>query len=361
MTFLADVAQGRDNNFNLIRMIAATGVLVSHAWPLALGSGAVQPLQTLTGHSLGTLCVYVFFVISGFLIAASFERRSSHAMFVASRIARLFPGLFVSVALVALLLGPLVSSLSPGAYFSSSEVYSFIWRNTLLAWPQFTLPGVFEDNPYPTVEGSIWTLVHEAICYVGVFLAGLMGLIANRLRGTVALLLLLALWFAIELFGWSIHPRLMELHSLALPFAVGTFLYIWRDRVPLSAVLCIIFLALSALTKSTVFYEFVLICTIAYITFWLAYIPRGVLLAYNRLGDYSYGIYIYAFPIQGLAVWAFGPMTPEANILWSLPPTLLLSILSWHLIEKPSLGARESLAAWLSLSPQPRKTKTSSN
>ena len=106
MRYLGDYSRGRDNNLNLIRMIAAAGVLVSHAWPLTMGSGAVQPLVRVTGHSLGTICVYVFFAISGFLIAASFDR-SDTIRFVAARVLRLVPGLFVSVAVVALLMGPM--------------------------------------------------------------------------------------------------------------------------------------------------------------------------------------------------------------------------------------------------------------
>ncbi|MEX0279704.1 MAG: acyltransferase family protein [Arenibacterium sp.] len=360
MLMLSDRTEGRNNNLNLIRMLAATGVLVSHAWPIALGSQSIQPLVRLTGHSMGTLAVYIFFVISGFLIAASFERSRSHTLFVASRIARLIPGIFVSVVLVALVMGPLVTSMNPVAYLTSPDPWQFIIRNTTLVWPQFTLAGVFTDNPYPTVEGSIWTLVHEAICYVGVFVAGLLGLISRRVWGTVAILALTLVWAILPSAVDNLHPRLLELHKLVLPFIFGTALYLWQDRVPLSLPLAVGLVLLTALVKGTAFYEITLIIALGYATFWLAYVPRGFLLAYNRLGDYSYGIYIYAFPMQGLAVWAFGPMTPEANILWSFPPTLALSILSWHLIEKPALGAREALAGWLSFNPV-RKTKTTSD
>jgi len=76
---------------------------------------------------------------------------------------------------------------------------------------------------------------------------------------------------------------------------------------------------------------------LGYAVFWLAYVPRGRLLIYNRLGDYSYGIYIYAFPLQGAVIWFFGPMTPGMNIAISLPITLLFAVLSWHLVEAPAL------------------------
>ena len=92
--------------------------------------------------------------------------------------------------------------------------------------------------------------------------------------------------------------------------------------------------------RDTPFYDIFLLITLAYGVFWLAYIPSGRIRVFNQMGDYSYGIYIYAFPMQGLAVWLFGPMTPYENMAWALPMTLAPSILSWHLIEKPALDAR---------------------
>ena len=80
------------------------------------------------------------------------------------------------------------------------------------------------------------------------------------------------------------------------------------------------------------------VLALAYSLFWLAYVPRGRILAYNRLGDYSYGMYIYAFPLQGLMVWLWGPMTPGLNIALALPATLVCSVASWHLVEAPALS-----------------------
>ena len=70
---LGSVSRGRDNNLNLIRLLAAAAVLVSHAYPITLGDGAEEPLTAELGFTLGTVAVYVFFAISGFLIAGSYE------------------------------------------------------------------------------------------------------------------------------------------------------------------------------------------------------------------------------------------------------------------------------------------------
>lgn len=347
MQYLGDVSQNRDNNFNLIRAIAASAVLVSHAYPIALGPGATEPLTDLTGYSLGGLAVYVFFAISGFLITASFERSSSVASFLSARMLRLVPGLAVSLVLVAFVIGPVVTVLPLGEYFSTSGVYSFLMRNMALIWPQYTLPGVFEANPFPTIEGSIWTLFHEVVCYMGVLVIGLFGILQRRGLMVVAVGLYLIFWVTGEFSDVAFPGKIDAWRRLSLPFAIGVVFYVWRARLPLSiwgmAGLCTITFAL----RGTQAYDFLFIVSLCYGTFWLAYMPKGFVRAYNRIGDYSYGIYIYAFPMQGLAVWAFGPMSPMENMLIAFPLTVLPSILSWHFLEEPALGYRKKMAAKL--------------
>jgi peptidoglycan/LPS O-acetylase OafA/YrhL len=335
---LADAATGRNNNLNLIRMVAATAVLVSHAWPIALGPGTPEPLHALTGYSLGGLAVFAFFTISGFLIAASYDRSRTYRQFLLARTLRLFPALVVSLLLVAFVMGPLVTTLPLMAYLTDPGVYTFMVRNTALIVPQYTLPGVFETNPYPTVEGSIWTLVHEVACYIGVFLLGVAGLLRRRQMMAALFLAYLAGWLAVPVLGIGLHPRVDALRELSLPFALGAALYLWRDRIVLSPVIAMGLIAVTVLARDTVLQGPATVTALGYTLFWLAYVPGGAVRRYNLIGDYSYGIYIYAFPIQGLMVWLLGPMTPMENILWSLPPTLAVSVLSWHIVEKPALS-----------------------
>ncbi len=340
MPLLADVAQGRDNNFNLIRFVAATAVLVSHAWPIGLGIGTQQPLKALTGHTLGGIAVFVFFAASGFFIAASFSRSRSSERFLLARTMRLFPGLVVSLLLVGLVMGPLVSDLAPGAYFTSPETFTFLLRNAALALPQYTLPGVFEANPYPTVEGSIWTLIHEVACYMLIFMAGVTGLLWRRGAMTLVLLAYAVLWILPDIFDLHVPGRLAATRELSLPFVMGTALWIWRDRVVLSlwgiAGLC----ALAWAGYGTLAGFPLLMAALTYGMFWCAYVPGGAIRSFNRLGDYSYGMYIYAFPLQGLAVWLAGggAMDPWVNIALALPMTLICAVASWHLVERPALA-----------------------
>ena len=337
MIFLGDVSKGRDNNLNLIRMVAASAVLVSHAFPIDRGTGADEPLRRLVGHSLGTLSVYVFFLISGFLITASFRHTSGTGRFVAARALRLFPGLAVSLLAVAFLLGPVVTGLPVTTYLGDGRTWRFLAANVTMAFPQYTLPGVFVDNPYPTVEGSIWTLIHEVACYGLVLIAGLCGLLRGR-----------RIWILIGLYalGWALSlalpqllpPRLQTLQTLSLPFFAGMCGWMFRDRIALSFLGVALTFAIWIVARDTPVAFLALVVFLGYAVAWLAYVPRGIVRAYNRQGDYSYGVYIYAFPLQGLVVWAFGSVGPALNVILAFPPTLLAAIVSWHLVEKPALG-----------------------
>ncbi|MBI1220928.1 MAG: acyltransferase family protein [Rhodobacteraceae bacterium] len=338
MRRLGDVAQGRDNNFNLIRLCAATAVLVSHAWPLTGGPGTPEPLQRLTGHSLGTLAVYVFFAVSGFFVSASFARRASAADFLIARGLRLFPALAVSLLLVVLVLGPVVTTLPLAEYLGAPGTARFLLRNLALVDPLYSLPGVFEANPYPKVEGSIWTLGYEVACYAMVCLAGLTGLTQRPRPLALAFGAYGVMWVAAA----TVHlpQRVEDLHLLSLPFVLGMAAWHARDRLPLSFAGVAALVLLAVLLRPTAAAFPALVAALAYATFWAGYLPLRAARLWNRAGDYSYGLYVYAFPVQGLVVWALGALTPAQNIALALPPTLALAVLSWHLIEKPALALR---------------------
>lgn len=340
MILLGTRARGRENNLNLVRMIAATAVLVSHAWPITLGPDAVEPFSAFIGQSLGTMAVYVFFTISGYLIASSYAGNPDPSRFLLARFLRLFPGLFASLLVVTFVMAPLVSAYSPGANPTGSDLVRFLVRNLTLVSPQYDLPGVFDTNPYPAIEGSIWTLLYEVACYLGVLMIGLAGAFLAPWRLWAVLAFYALLWFTFPFWGGGLHPKLDALQRLSFPFALGVFFYALRHRLPLSPGAVPVLFLLWYLLSGTAMAEPAMAVALGYSAFWLAYVPRGPILSYNRLGDYSYGVYIYAFPVQGLAVWMFGAMTAIQNILIALPVTVLCAVVSWHFIEAPALDLR---------------------
>ncbi|MFN3819233.1 acyltransferase family protein [Blastomonas sp.] len=335
---LAEAAATKANHLNLIRAIAATAVLLSHAWPISLGYNSVEPFQPLIGYTLGEIAVLVFFAISGFLISASYDRSRSPRRYVIARTARLIPGLFVSVVFVAFLIGPFVTSLGISRYLTHQGVYEFIIRNVTLIWPQFQLPGVFEDNPIPNIEGSIWTLAYEVACYVGVLGLGLLGFFDRHLVIKIALssLIVCIVWF--QILDIPVHARLHALINFSLPFVIGMAFYVWRKNILLSPLAAVIITTVAISLRNLPIYHALMSFALTYSIFTVAYMRSTVAEKYNLLGDYSYGIYIYAFPIQGLMVHLFGPLTPIENVALALPITIVLAIASWHWVEKPALA-----------------------
>lgn len=339
---LEELAVGRDNNFNLLRMLAATGVLVSHAYPITLGPGALQPFQAaLGGVTLGSICVYVFFAISGFFIAQSFDRTRSRMDFLRARALRLFPALLVVLLVTVIVAGLWLTTALPGAYWAAVPEYMI--RNLTLFKLQFVLPGVFEAVPYgPPINGSLWTLNYEVLCYAGVFLIGVLGLL--RKPGVMAAVMAaIVLAYAVVMMAQP-HPRLISLADLGLPFAIGTALYVWRSwivldlRVALGLGLATLALRLGGGDQvwAMTLFKPVFVLWLSYTIFLAGYWRTPMLLAYNRLGDYSYGIYIYAFPLQQLMAH-LGLQTPMANMAAAFAATLLCAVLSWHLVEGPAL------------------------
>ncbi|SFI49513.1 acyltransferase family protein [Jannaschia pohangensis] len=341
---LAEASEGRDNNLNLLRFVAAFAVLVSHAWPLASGRGTMEPLEGLIGHSLGAVAVTVFFVASGFLITGSWVRRPQVADFVAARVLRLFPALLVVLLATVVILGPWLTDLSPRAYVADPLTWTYLPRNLSLALLQYDLPGVFRTAPYPeAINGSLWTLFHEAACYALVLALGVAGWITGRMGAVFAA-------YAVFYLGGAavgFDGRLGLFHGLSLPFVLGMAGWVWRDRIVLIWPVGLALLALALVSRDMPWAAEMLVLALAYWTALLAYRPGGMLRRWNRMGDYSYGIYIWAFPVQQVVVHAFGPMTPLANIALSAGPVLILAVLSWHLVERPALAARPRLVARL--------------
>lgn len=336
---LADHLAGRDNNLNLIRIVAATAVLVSHAYPIALGAGTPEPLEHLTGMSLGGIAVAVFFALSGLLIARSFDRKKTLVHFAVARILRLYPALF-AVLVLTVLIGAAFTTLSITAYFSAPQTLSYVPRNLSLAFLQYPLPGVFDGNAYgDPINGSLWTLFYEVVCYFCVVVAGLMGLLRRRALFMAAFVVLtISYLFALE---WQplggLAMRIDIFLSLAFPFGIGMMAYVWRDNVLLDLRIAVLLWLLCFPATYSAFPEPMVLIALIYSVAWFGFIPKGRLLSYNRLGDYSYGVYIFAFPIQQAFAELIPSADPLGNMAISAPVTLLCAIASWNLVESVAL------------------------
>lgn len=331
---IADRATGRDNNFNLLRILAAVGVLISHAYPVSLGKGAAEPLSAwLGGVPLGAVSVMVFFAISGFFITRSFAERRSLVEFMQARCLRLFPALIVVLAVTVLVSAIWVTTADPGEFWG--KVPAYFLRNITLFAPSYNLPGVFAANPYgPSINDPLWTLNYEVLCYLGVVAAGLAGLLVRPWRFILALLVY-AMAYGVNVVH-PLHIRIDSLLMLGLPFVIGMAFWVWRRVIPLSVPLAVVLLGLAFLVRQTAMIEHVLALALSYTVFVVGYARSPILATYNRLGDYSYGTYVYAFPIQQLLA-GYGVVAPFANMALALPAAVICAVLSWHLVEAPAI------------------------
>ncbi len=337
---LNDRLSSRENSANLVRAAAATLVLVSHSWPLTLGPGIYAPVEQRMGFTFGTIAVTAFFALSGYFVTASYARTRSLAAFASARFRRIFPGLAVSVLVLAFLLGPLVTVLPLQAYLTEGGTWAFVVRNITFVRMHFQLPGVFQDNPTPAVAGSIWTLTYELICYAAVALWGFAGLLFRTRLTIVVLIGWIVLAQVLRSLDVQVFYEFSRVLELSRPFAIGMLAWCLRDRNILSLPVLVALVAATVLLRATVLYDFLFILTVSCGALWLAATRHPWLLPYNRVGDYSYGIYLYAFPAQGLMVWLFGPQTPLFNIAVAFPLTLVCAILSWKYVEHPPLKRR---------------------
>ena len=349
---LSDLTQGRDNNFNLLRMGAALAVVISHSFALALGQAGAEPLHARLGITLGSIGVDIFFITSGFLVTGSLLSRHSALEFFWSRLLRIYPALVMMTVLTVFVLGPVMSTLPLVGYFSSTEPYRYLIKNsTLLHGIAYTLPGVFTHTPYPNaVNGALWSMPYEIGMYL--ILLGLWCLL--RLTGDARLRLmrlalpLLAVAAAINYLPRQFpHGGESYSHGLFFMFFVGAACYVLKERIVLSSAAFAI--AVGALTMASLaagnafFLTYNLV--LPYLLFFLVFIPGGVLRRYNRLGDYSYGLYIYAFPVQQ----TIAALLPEVAV-WQMAllatlVTIALAILSWHLLENHALQWKSACIA----------------
>lgn len=345
----------RANSFDAIRLAAAVAVILSHSWVLSSGPGSGgDPIRRLLEfESASHIGVAIFFAISGFLVTRSWVRRPKIRKFAVNRILRLIPALAIVSALLAFVVGPLVTSESLGSYFTSPETWGYAIQNSILQ-TEYTLPGVFTDNPFPeVVNGSLWTLPLEARSYLVVGLLGLVGLVSARMKLVPVALVGLLLFLSLEttrgavpvaetLGDWLGTQLFLEYYAL---FAMGGVMYLWRDRIRLAWLPALAAAAVWVLTAGPLgtgegFHLLASVLLLPYVVLSVAYLSGDVLTRPLRGIDASYGAYVYAFPIQQLLAGAF-VLTPLAMFALAAPLAVGMGVISWLLVERRALALKD--------------------
>ncbi|HKU85402.1 MAG TPA: acyltransferase [Casimicrobiaceae bacterium] len=344
-----DLAVGRDNNLDLLRMAAATSVVFSHSYALT-GRALAEPLVVASGArtDAATIGVTVFFAISGFLIAQSLARRRPLYAFAIARVLRIVPGLVFTKLICVFAIGWYATTFATADYFAHPQTWRFAAITPFFGVPTY-LPGVFATNPYPlAINGSLWTIPLEAWCYVGAAVLAAATILFRPVLLALGIACLIGLYVPFQAAIRGVLPfgETVTVPGLVLAFMLGACLYACRRRIPVSLALAGATLALLALSAVTPFFALAYYAGITYVALALAYHPRLQITAYRRVGDYSYGTYVLAFPIQQLLVWRFGIQDALVLFAATMSVTLPLAALSWHFVEKPALKLKGPLAAW---------------
>lgn len=355
MAFHKIVDEHNTNNFDFIRLLAASMVVFSHSFflletPERLLSKS-EPMVYLTSGQMtfGNLGVWIFFAISGYLITQSLMRSSNYATYFTKRSLRIFPALIVDILIAAFIWGPLVTKLTLGEYFSSYGTYRYL-MNVNLYRLIYELPGVFTDNPIPNyVNGSMWTLPYEFTCYIGVVVLHFFFVLKNKYVFTALFFVSLIAWAMIclytpyaEHFVPFIGLQFLYL-NLIFYFGVGMLFFLYRDKIPLRfsfAVVALIVWIIAFYFNIGVPLSY--FC-LPYLVFWFVFEPR-IRIPVAWLGDFSYGLYIYSWTVQQTIIHFLTP-----SISWwlmcflSFAFTIPLAMFSWFAIEKKALLIKDRL------------------
>jgi peptidoglycan/LPS O-acetylase OafA/YrhL len=346
--------RGKGNNFDCLRFILAALVVYSHSFMLLLGHRAAIQSETFRrlthGWSNGgSLAVDGFFAISGFLIVHSWLQSRSAWIFLQKRVARVYPA-FIAASLVCLVVvGPL--SFSPSSHVwkvVSLPVYLFDTLNLQVD----NLPGAFPHNAFHEVNTSTWSMSFEFWFYLGVMFLGLLGVYRRPA------LLLSVLGGCLLLYGLQQELKLPFLDRgdfrghTPIPFSghwpkLGSFFfagvctYFYRRQIPVrGAPLAAAGLLLVSCFLGRGLWLTVPLCG-TYLLFLFAFNSRLRFHGFARYGDLSYGVYLYAFPIQQLLVRFWKPhFNPYTLFLATLPLACSCAWVSWHWIEKPWLARK---------------------
>lgn len=359
---LKDAFSSRRNSIAFLRWLFAVLVVVDHSYPLGGFNRGQGPISnwTVGQASLGDLSVLGFFVLSGFLVTRSRENIASTPRYLWHRCLRIFPGFWVCLAVTAFILAPIEWHHETGRWtglfaFKTTGPLQYLRHDFLLTMHQWTIGPTLSNTPWAKSsgvaawDGSLWTLIYEFKCYLLVAVVAVVASQALRRQIYVGLTILstvaITLWLVNPTWVLRVLPELQLFAFLRFLFVflLGGLAYLYADRIPITR---------EAMVVAALVFLYTLhtggVYIIGYVAFCYCVLCAAALLPvyrWDRFGDLSYGIYIYAFPIQMmLAARAFQRHGVYAFIATSLVLSTVAAFASWHLVEKHALRLKH--VAW---------------
>lgn len=321
----------RSNNLNLVKFIAALFVIISHAYPLCKGAEYNDILSDLSRNSIafGSLAVAIFFMSSGFFVTKSLLKSKDSKKYLHNRFIRIFPPLWFTLIVCILVCGLFFSTYNLGKYFLSIDFLKYCLNFILI--PIHNLPGVFMNNIYPgVVNGPLWTLPIEFVCYLVLLLAYKLNLVNKKSYKYVALLVIVA-FVGINLIPLSIKGYIQP----CFLFFWGSFYWIYRDKITMKNTYFLISLVAFVLLIVLGYGQVASFLFVPYLTLYIAFCLPQCNNRLASLGNLSYDIYLCGWPIQQMIISLFGgSMLVGMNILISIPLSILVGYITYSLVEK---------------------------
>lgn len=355
---LGEVFDPRNNALNAWRLAMATGVILWHSWLVTGRTISFEPAHQL----MRDVWVDGFFAMSGFLITWSWFKRPRLRDYFVARGLRILPAFWVCLIVIAFVIAPIgvaIQGGSPGKLLQSPGPIGYVLNNSALLIKQGDISGTPIGVPLPGEwDSSLWTLYWEALCYIAIALLGITGLL--RRRWVIPLLLALAIAWSTRLSSMSAiveappdkRPPLDAATQLliaegaaarfAMMFLAGALLYQVRNVIPARWSLVALSVAIVLIASLLPNYRWLAAFPLTY-----ALVVSGALIHNPRLRlrtDLSYGVYIYAFPIQQiLVICGLAFLAPPVFAIIAAALTLPLAALSWFLVEKPAMSLKARL------------------
>lgn len=337
---------GRDNALGFVRLVLAALVIVSHTPEMVDGNRVREPLSSIFQTiSFGEFAVDSFFVISGYLIVASYQQSGSTTLYLKKRVARIFPGFAAATVLTLAIAAPLAGG---DMHYVATHIPRYIGK--IVTLQHVNIPGVLAGMPIPAINEAVWTISYEFRCYLIVIILGAVGLLDRPVVLACGGLLLMALFINIPVEQLRIYSHYLPAYHIWLGeldqllrliglFLIGSLFYLWRSELEYSWKYAsvaffgmLISLSFSSLAElGTAMFGGYLVFGFA------AWGKNTIFVSINNKTDISYGVYLYGWPIGALAIYYLPYWSITALTLLTIALAMVFGWLSWVLIEKPGL------------------------
>lgn len=335
--------ENRSNNFGFLRLLLATLVIIAHSAEILDQNRSREILTNIFGTiTFGELAIDCFFLISGYLILKSFLSSSTLKSYLMKRVLRIYPGFIVASLFCIFVLIPISGEL----HLITNTLKD--WFSAVIRMLTLNIPQV-KNTQYPTLNGAMWSIWLEFVCYLCIPIVYITKFNKPKTYGILAVLMM-SIFLITQISGkniWLPHVRLDLHHTsrLMCAFLIGGLFYLLRDKViwnkPIT-IGCTLLLLISLNFKNTA--EIGLMTFGAYLLFNFALNYKNRLL--NSIGgkvDISYGVYLYAWPVQIYVIKYYPHINLYVLMLVALIGASILGYLSWSLIEKPFIQLKSKL------------------